>query len=194
MLWVSFLLFLVTRRVNEPQSTMAIHNFTANMTWGDSVMVLGGIWIVYAIALAVHRLWLSPISHIPGPKLAALTQYYEFYYDVVLGGQYTFKILNMHKKYGPVVRISPWEIHVGDHDFHSDLFGGPTRPRQKWSFWTKMVSYTGKQSGNATKEEKLTLDNSLALLVRISSIARASRRQTKANLLLNRQCIGNDRP
>lgn len=98
-----------------------------------------GIWLVYASCLTVQRLWLSPIAHVPGPKLAALTQYYEFYYDIILGGQYTFKILELHKKYGPAVRINPWEVHVAIHEFHSELYTGPTRPRNKWSFYAKQV-------------------------------------------------------
>jgi hypothetical protein len=36
----------------------------------------------------------------PGPKLAALTLWYEFYYDVIKGGKYTWEIGRMHEKYG----------------------------------------------------------------------------------------------
>lgn len=36
------------------------------------------------------------------------------YYDAWLGGQYTFKIIELHKKYGPIIRISPWELHIAD--------------------------------------------------------------------------------
>ncbi|KAG6038752.1 hypothetical protein E4U41_003751 [Claviceps citrina] len=116
---------------------MAIRNLLSGLSWGQMAAVAGVIWLCYVVTIAVQRLYLSPIAHIPGPRLAALTQYYEFYYDIILGGKYTFKILEMHKKYGSVVRISPWEIHVGEHDFHDELYGGPTRPRDKWYFWAK---------------------------------------------------------
>ena len=66
-----------------------------------------GIWSVSIIALVawtiggvVYRLFLSPLAAIPGPKLAALTSWFELYYDVVLPGQYVFKIKEMHKQYG----------------------------------------------------------------------------------------------
>jgi hypothetical protein len=67
------------------------------------------IWIAYLISLAIYRLYFSPIAKFPGPKLAALTKWYEFYYDVVLQGQFTYRIQEMHKKYGKVPRrqISP---------------------------------------------------------------------------------------
>jgi hypothetical protein len=55
---------------------------------------------IYIICGAVYRLYLSPISKFPGPKLAALTLWYEFYYDVVKTGTYMAEIKKMHDKYG----------------------------------------------------------------------------------------------
>lgn len=115
----------------------APRDLTATLTWGNAFCLLLGIWLAYSAGLSVQRLWLSPISHIPGPRLAALTQYYEFFYDVVLGGQFTFKLLELHKVYGPVVRISPWEVHVADHELQSELYTGTARPGQKWTFGTQ---------------------------------------------------------
>ena len=54
----------------------------------------------YVISLAVYRLYLSPIAKFPGPKLAALSRWYEFYYEVILRGQFTFHIIELHEKYG----------------------------------------------------------------------------------------------
>ncbi len=57
-------------------------------------------WLSYISVLIIYRLVLSPIAKFPGPKLAALTKWYEFYYEAVLGGKFTFHIQKLHQKYG----------------------------------------------------------------------------------------------
>lgn len=52
------------------------------------------------IVEALRRLFFHPLAHIPGPKLAALTWWYEFYFDVVHQGRYVFQIQELHKQYG----------------------------------------------------------------------------------------------
>lgn len=58
---------------------------------------LGGFYIVLR---SVYRLYFHPLRQFPGPKLAAITHGYEFYYDVIRGGQYLWEIEKMHQKYG----------------------------------------------------------------------------------------------
>ena len=64
------------------------------------VLIVG--LLAYISYGAIWRLYLSPIAHIPGPRFAALTFWNEFYYDVVLGGKYTWKLLEYHEVYGTV--------------------------------------------------------------------------------------------
>lgn len=56
---------------------------------------------------AFWRLFLSPLAKFPGPKLAALTLWYEFYFDVLKGGggRYIWEIERMHSLYGKLVEI-----------------------------------------------------------------------------------------
>ena len=79
---------------------------------------------LYLFCLSFYRVYLSPIAKFPGPKLAAATLWYEFYYDVVLGGQYQFKIKELHKTYGPIIRITPFELHIDDPDFYDEIYVG----------------------------------------------------------------------
>ncbi|GIJ86405.1 hypothetical protein Asppvi_005293 [Aspergillus pseudoviridinutans] len=86
--------------------------------------------IAYTVYGAIWRLFLSPIAHFPGPKLAALTSLYEAYYNNWLGGKYIYKIQELHDKYGPIVRISPSDLHVGDPEFYDILYPSTTSGRR----------------------------------------------------------------
>jgi hypothetical protein len=67
----------------------------------------------YLASLAFYRLFLHPLARFPGSKLAAASRWFEGYYDVVLDGQYTFKIAEMHRQYGTEPRLLPhMKFHV----------------------------------------------------------------------------------
>ena len=52
------------------------------------------------LALYTYRLTFHPLSKYPGPRLAAATYWYEYYYDVTKQGSFIWQILALHKKYG----------------------------------------------------------------------------------------------
>lgn len=58
------------------------------------------IFLLYFIGKGLYNLFLHPLRHIPGPKIAAWSSLYEFYYDVLQDGQYLWKIEEMHNRYG----------------------------------------------------------------------------------------------
>jgi hypothetical protein len=67
-------------------------------------MVLGYMSILlvsYVVSIAIYRLFLSPLAAFPRPRLAAITSFYEFYYDVIKPAKFVFEIERMHKIYGP---------------------------------------------------------------------------------------------
>lgn len=66
----------------------------------DFVRVILALSVITAAALVLHRLCVSPLATIPGPKFAAATRWYEFYYDCVLPGKFFLEIERMHKLYG----------------------------------------------------------------------------------------------
>ncbi|KAJ8129175.1 hypothetical protein O1611_g4459 [Lasiodiplodia mahajangana] len=85
-----------------------------------SVLLLA--WGIYFAGLVIYRLYFHPLSHFPGPKLAAATGWYEFYFQYWLDGQYIFETERMVKKYGPVIRVNPEELFVHDAEFYNELY------------------------------------------------------------------------
>ena len=57
-----------------------------------------------------YRLYLHPLSRLPGPKLAAATYLYGACYDVVQEAQFVFKLDALHDRHGPAVRICLLEL------------------------------------------------------------------------------------
>lgn len=64
---------------------------------------------------------------------------YEFYYDVILRGQYTFHIRDLHAKYGPIIRINPYELHISDPYYYETLYAtsASSEKRDKWVWYAK---------------------------------------------------------
>ncbi|KAI1261742.1 cytochrome P450 [Xylariaceae sp. FL1019] len=78
--------------------------------------------IAWLLTLTIYRLRFGPLAHFPGSRLAGITRYVEAYYDVFCDGQYTHKIAQQHNKYGKIVRISPYELHINDPSFFNTLY------------------------------------------------------------------------
>lgn len=57
--------------------------------------------------LILTRLVFHPLAKVPGPRLAGLTKWYEFYYDVVCDGEYLKQIEYMHATYSMSPCVCP---------------------------------------------------------------------------------------
>ncbi|KAL1892346.1 hypothetical protein Sste5346_007084 [Sporothrix stenoceras] len=97
----------------------------------ETALKLGGLFALYLVGLGVYRLFFHPLRHVPGPRLAALTSWYATYYDVYLGGQYLWKIQELHDQYGPVLRIMPDVVHVNDPQFTDKLYTQSPKTRRE---------------------------------------------------------------
>ncbi|KAL1868298.1 hypothetical protein Daus18300_006022 [Diaporthe australafricana] len=102
-----------------------------------STVALGAITAaaIYLTTKVFYRLYLHPLSRFPGPRLAAATYLYGAYYDVVEEAQFVFTLGALHDAYGPVVRISPGEVHVRDSAFFDALHPGPGGARTHRDKW-----------------------------------------------------------
>ncbi len=79
--------------------------------------VLAAVAAIYFAALAVYRLYLHPLAKFPGPRLAAVTSWYEGYYEIVKNGQYSRQISNLHDQYGTACQsfASVWPLLLTCH-------------------------------------------------------------------------------
>lgn len=64
------------------------------------ILWFAAVWLAYVVFGAIYRLFFHPLSRFPGPRVAALTRWYEFYYDVIQPGQFIWKIEGLHQEYG----------------------------------------------------------------------------------------------
>lgn len=98
----------------------------ASYAWFYVVLVA----IPYAFVI-IYRLTLHPLARFPGPELAAVNRWYEFHWDVVHPGKLVFKLQRLHEKHGPIVRITPRELHIQDSDFYDKLYAPRGRKPDK---------------------------------------------------------------
>ncbi|RDW88511.1 hypothetical protein BP6252_00543 [Coleophoma cylindrospora] len=106
--------------------------------------------ISWAVVTAIYRLSLSPLARFPGPKLAILTGFVETYYDCWKRGRFWVYIAEAHKNYGPIIRISPWELHIDDPDWN-DAYRISSRP-SKDHWYYAFVGSSGAGFGTSDHE------------------------------------------
>ena len=72
----------------------------SSVTFASALAALG--FILYIAGLVFYRLCLSPLAGFPGPKITAMTAWYESYCELIKGGggQFVFQIQRWHEEYG----------------------------------------------------------------------------------------------
>ncbi len=75
----------------------------------------------YMVYFALYPWLFSPIKHIPGPAIAAYTNWWLVYKTVKCVRAKT--IHDLHVKYGPWVRISPNEVSTADSQAIVPIYG-----------------------------------------------------------------------
>ncbi|KAI8954532.1 cytochrome P450 [Xylaria longipes] len=122
--------------MNEPaihsiQATMVVRYFaqvwqqvsqepSSTLCW--LIYTVGSLYAFYLAGLVAYRLTLHPLAHIPGPFLCRVSYLQQAYYEAILQGKFIHEIPKYHEKYGPVVRLSPHEVHVNDITIFHEIF------------------------------------------------------------------------
>lgn len=102
------------------------------------------LWILLAVVITtkvlyagVYNAYFHPLSRFPGPKLAACSNVP--YSISFLGGRQPYNILELHRRYGPVVRVAPNELSFNTAQSFRDIYG--FRPGHKT--FVKSIFYDG---------------------------------------------------
>lgn len=70
------------------------------MSWSMPLGLAALAGLAWLVLGWTYNLYLHPLRRFPGPKLAAMTRLYEFWYDVVLDGRFLHQMERMHQEYG----------------------------------------------------------------------------------------------
>ncbi|KAK0670034.1 putative cytochrome P450 E-class, group I [Cercophora samala] len=84
--------------------------------------VVIGLWVLYTISVAIHRRYFHPLSSIPGPSFNAISYLPILYQQGILEGQLLHALERWHAQYGPIIRISPNEIHLSSPEYYETIY------------------------------------------------------------------------
>ncbi|KAJ5160940.1 uncharacterized protein N7482_007944 [Penicillium canariense] len=107
----------------------------------------------YVLLRAWYNLYLHPLRNFPGPKLAAIGPFYEFYFDVVKDGMFLWEMERMHEEYGPIVRVNANELHIRDPHYYSTVYAGNHRSTDKYH--DAVAAFSVPQASLATIHHKV---------------------------------------
>lgn len=100
---------------------------------GRAAVAVAACLILLLATIACYRACLHPLSHVPGPRLAALSSAWYAYH--VRHGRMLPLATTLHRRYGPVVRVGPNELWFNSKDafrlIYSQSPPSPCPPRRR---------------------------------------------------------------
>ncbi|CAG8958436.1 hypothetical protein HYFRA_00011113 [Hymenoscyphus fraxineus] len=106
---------------------MAVTNMTIFNLW-PWWLLLSVVLAIYMTSRCIYHLYFHPLAHFPGPKLAAVSNIY--YAKTWFSGRYPFKLAELFKTYGDVVRIAPNELVFCAPQAYQDIHGSAIHNRE----------------------------------------------------------------
>lgn len=127
----------LTRELMSPepfqpfQTTQEMFGIGSMSLWVIAPSGLMTLVVVRFCLIVVYRLFFHPLAKVPGPKFAAASWLYEIYFDFWLGGQFYSEIGRLHEIYGPIIRVTPDEVHVNDPELIDTVYPGGHKKTNK---------------------------------------------------------------
>lgn len=109
--------------------TSLVHHVLSNL---DASILgwAGASFLAFLVFRALYSVFLHPLRNVPGPGLAKITELWRT--NRYFRGYWHRDILDLHRQYGPVVRISPNEVSIVSPELAKTIYsysGGTPKVR-----------------------------------------------------------------
>ncbi|KAI9459862.1 putative P450 monooxygenase [Lactarius psammicola] len=84
--------------------------------------------LTFSVWRIVYNVYFHPLSHFPGPKLAACSRLWLAYREIIRGESLSDLRVELHRKYGEIVRLTPNELHFSNPAAYNDIYNH----KNKW--------------------------------------------------------------
>nr|AEV21227.1 elymoclavine monooxygenase [Periglandula ipomoeae] len=88
------------------------------------------------VMIGIYNLYFHPLRNVPGPKLAALTNLYAFYWNWIRDEGYSRQFSALHKYYNSsIIRVGPNHVHTTQVELYDVIFKAGSKWRKEKSFY-----------------------------------------------------------
>ncbi|PKS10120.1 hypothetical protein jhhlp_001870 [Lomentospora prolificans] len=104
-------------------------------------LILGPLYLFVPLVIAhcLYRLYIHPLARVPGPRLAALSNFWHAYQ--ARNGRMRELGKTLHRRYGPVVRVGPDEVWFDSVEGFKHIYS-PGSDFEKSDFYCKIKLLT----------------------------------------------------
>nr|ATW01302.1 CloA [Claviceps gigantea] len=113
---------------------MSLTSFYAPNPW---LLLTASVCVAFPwVMKSIYNLYFHPLRNVPGPRLAALTNFYAFYWNWIREGGYSKQFSQLHQHYNsPVIRIGPNSVHTNQIELYDVIFKGGSAWLKDWQFY-----------------------------------------------------------
>ncbi|KAL2020295.1 hypothetical protein VTK56DRAFT_8523 [Thermocarpiscus australiensis] len=145
-----------------------------SLSIGEIIAFSLSLSILYVSGYVIYNLLFHPLRHFPGPLLMRATRW--GYCARLMRGTLPLDMLDLHRRYGPVVRVAPDELAFSDPQAWRDIMGHRGRgsgadgeaasaaaaEMEKWDKFYMPVKGAPRHIVNAGREEHALLRRTMA--------------------------------
>ncbi|KAH7319357.1 benzoate 4-monooxygenase cytochrome P450 [Rhexocercosporidium sp. MPI-PUGE-AT-0058] len=129
---------------------MSLLSIEMSSSWAMRMGITALLWTLYL----VYTREVTPLRKIPGPFMASLSKFW------IVNKQRGFKRplvdINLHKKYGPIVRVAPNEVMVSSPKSFRTIYGaGSHFPKGEWYIGTGDCGWSGPDNLDLLSEKNM---------------------------------------